>query len=62
MTGTIHIESVVNRNYTLGEFLTIWGFNEEKIVKVSNGDGTEISDYENHILSRNARIVIEIQD
>ena len=61
-TGTIHIESVVNRNYTLGEFLTIWGFNEEKIVKVSDGDGTEISDYENHILGRNARIVIEIQD
>jgi hypothetical protein len=24
-SGTIHVESNVNRNYTLGEFLNIWG-------------------------------------
>jgi hypothetical protein len=24
-SGTIHVESNANRNYTLGEFLNIWG-------------------------------------
>jgi hypothetical protein len=26
-SGTIHVESTVNRNYTLGQFLSIWGLN-----------------------------------
>lgn len=61
-TGTIHIESVLHRNYTLGEFLSIWGFDQEKIVRVSTGDGMEIVDYSNHVLGRNARIVMEVRD
>ncbi len=24
-TGIIHVESTIDRNYTLGEFLSIWG-------------------------------------
>jgi hypothetical protein len=61
-TGTIHIESVVLRNYTLGEFLSIWGFDQERIVKVSTGDGLDIADYSNHVLGRNARIIMEVRD
>jgi sulfur carrier protein ThiS len=49
-TGTIHVESTANRNYTLGEFLNIWGIDlKGKTVKVSV-DGTVISDHVNHIL------------
>lgn len=49
-SGTIHVESTANRNYTLGEFLNIWGIDlQGKTVKLSV-DGTVISDYVNHIL------------
>ena len=61
-SGTIHIESVVLRNYTLGEFLSIWGFDQEKIVKVSTGDGLAVADYSNHVLGRNARFIMEVRD
>ena len=49
-SGTIHVESTSVRNYTLGEFLNIWGIDlEGKTVKVTV-DGTIVSDYTNHIL------------
>ena len=49
-SGTIHVESTANRNYTLGEFLNIWGIDlEGKTVKVTVDDAV-ISDYTNHIL------------
>lgn len=48
--GTIHVESTVNRNYTLGEFLNVWGIDlNGKIVKFT-ADGTSVSDYKNHVL------------
>jgi hypothetical protein len=28
-SGIVHVESTINRNYTLGEFLNIWGLNLE---------------------------------
>lgn len=61
-SGTIHIESVVNRDYTLGEFLSIWGIGEDKILKVTSGDGEGIADFQNHVLVRNERLVIEVRD
>jgi hypothetical protein len=49
-SGTIHVESTVNRNYTLGEFLDIWGIDlHDKMVKLTV-DGIPVSDYRNHIL------------
>lgn len=61
-SGTIHIESVVNRDYTLGEFLSIWGMDTDTVTKVSSSDGIEIDDFENHILQRNERLIIEVSD
>jgi hypothetical protein len=61
-SGTIHIESVVNRDYTLGEFLSIWGIEQDKILKVTTGDGEEIDDFQNHMLARNEKLIIEVKD
>jgi hypothetical protein len=59
-TGTIHIESIVLRNYTLGEFLSIWGVNREAISGVSTADGAPVEEYWNHVLARNEKLVIEL--
>src|SRR5918996_5671661 len=50
-SGTIHVESTINRNYTLGEFLSIWGMNlDGKTVKMT-ADNKPIADFKEHILS-----------
>jgi hypothetical protein len=61
-TGTIHIESVVNRDYTLGEFLSIWGMDAGKVVKATSSEAGEIEDFQNHVLARNEKITLEIAD
>jgi hypothetical protein len=49
-SGTIHVESTVNRNYTLGEFLNIWGIDlNDKTIKLTV-DGIPVSDHRNHVL------------
>ncbi len=58
--GTIHIESTVEREYTLGEFLAIWGLDPAGIVQVTNSSGTQIQDYWNHVLARNEELALEI--
>ncbi|HEV8387413.1 MAG TPA: hypothetical protein VGQ03_07305 [Nitrososphaera sp.] len=60
-SGTIHIESVVKRDYTLGEFLSIWGMGQDKILKVTSDDGLEIEDFRNHVLTKNERLIIEVR-
>jgi len=45
-SGTIHVESTVYRNYTLGEFLNIWGGLDTNGKKVSATiDGKPVSDF-----------------
>ena len=61
-SGTIHIESVINRDYTLGEFLSIWGMQPDKVVMATSSDAGEIQDFQNHVLARNERITLEITD
>ena len=59
-SGVIHLESTVNRDYTLGEFLKIWGIDlNGKSVKVSV-NGQPVSDWRNHILSDGEQINLEI--
>jgi sulfur carrier protein ThiS len=59
-SGVIHVESTVNRDYTLGEFLKIWGIDlNGKSVKVSV-NGQPVSDWRNHILSDGEQIDLEI--
>ncbi|MGH9953273.1 MAG: hypothetical protein ACRD5J_16775, partial [Nitrososphaeraceae archaeon] len=60
-SGTIHIETSVNRNYTIDEFLKIWGIGlDGKTVKASV-DGKVITDLENHILRDAEGIILEIE-
>ncbi|MGC2425899.1 MAG: hypothetical protein WA421_02590 [Nitrososphaeraceae archaeon] len=49
-SGTIHVESTANRNYTLGEFLNIWGLDLKGKTVRTTVDGTVISDHTSHIL------------
>jgi len=60
-SGTIHVESSVNRDYTLGEFLNVWGGLDTngKTVKATV-DGQPVSDWRNHILSDKEQISLEI--
>jgi hypothetical protein len=61
-SGTIHVESSVNRNYTLGEFLNIWGLDlNGKTVKMTV-DGKPVSDFRNHILRDKEHIILEIEN
>lgn len=59
-SGIIHVESNVQRDFTLGEFLDVWGgIDPSKIASVAV-DGNEVSDYSNHILSNGENIRLEI--
>ena len=59
--GTIHVESSVNRDYTLGEFLDVWGglYTNGKTVKATV-NGQPVSDWRNHILKDKEQISLEI--
>ena len=60
-SGIIHVESMVNRNYTLGEFLNIWGLNiGDKTVELTV-NGKPITDFRNHILLDGEEIRLAIQ-
>ena len=50
-SGTIHVESKIITDYTLGEFLKVWGLPLNNRVVKMTVDGNPISDYRNHILS-----------
>ena len=60
-TGTIHIESSIIRNYTLGEFLNIWGGldTNSKTVKAII-DGKPVSDYRSIILRDREQINLDV--
>ncbi|MFL6361406.1 MAG: hypothetical protein ACJ72V_19005 [Nitrososphaeraceae archaeon] len=61
-SGTVHVESNVNRAYTLGQFLDIWGglnFNG-KTVKTTV-DGKPVSDYRNILLKDGEQISLDIK-
>jgi sulfur carrier protein ThiS len=61
-SGTIHVESSIERDYTLGEFLDVWdGLDtaNDKTVKVIV-NGQLLSDWRNHILEDKEQITLEI--
>lgn len=61
-SGTIHVESAEFRNYTLGQFLDIWGIPlEGKEVSLSIG-GNRTGDYSNYILNDMEKMILEIKD
>jgi hypothetical protein len=60
-SGIVHVESTVNRKYTLGEFLNTWGLNlDGKTVKVTI-NGNMMTDFREHILSDGEKIRLEVQ-
>jgi hypothetical protein len=61
-SGTLHVESTVNRDYTLGEFVNVWSgldTGNGKILKVTV-NGQPISDWKNHILKDKEKISFEV--
>jgi glucose uptake protein GlcU len=58
--GMIHVESTVVRNYTLGEFLDIWGLDlKGKSISVTV-NGEQVSDYRNHIFKDEESIIMNM--
>jgi hypothetical protein len=58
--GMIHVESTAVRNYTLGEFLDIWGLDlRGKSISVTV-DGEPIQDYRSHIFKNDESIIMNI--
>jgi hypothetical protein len=61
-SGSLHVESTVNRDYTLGEFVNVWGgldTGNGKALKVTV-NSQPISDWKNHILKDKEKISFEI--
>jgi hypothetical protein len=63
-SGTIHVESNEQRDYTLGQFLDIWGVLSDnryagKEVKAT-ADGNAVADYRNLVLKDGQEIRLEV--
>ncbi len=62
-TGIIHVESTINRNYTLGEFLNIWGsLNTYNTLVNMTIDGKPDSDgnFTSHVLRDGEQISLDL--
>jgi hypothetical protein len=55
-SGTIHVESKIITNYTLGEFLDVWGIPLDGKVVKTTVDGKQLSDFRSHILGDGEKI------
>ena len=59
--GTIHVESNTVRDYTLGEFLDIWGLNINGKTVQATVNGNPVTDFRNIILNDGEKINLEIK-
>lgn len=60
-SGTIHLESSLSRDYTLGEFFKIWGLNLQGKTIKATVDGKPITDFENIGLEDGKKIALDIK-
>jgi diadenosine tetraphosphate (Ap4A) HIT family hydrolase len=62
-SGTIHVESNANRNYTLGEFLNIWGGLDlnGKTVKATVNGSKAVYNFRNLILRDGEQIALDVR-
>ncbi|SRR5215204_2305828 len=59
-SGTVHVESNAERDYSLGQFLNVWGgIDSGKVIKVTP-DGSEVQDYASHMFKDGEKIIVEI--
>lgn len=59
-SGSIHVESYKDQDYTLGELLDVWGMPLENYnVKVTS-DGNPVSDYRDLVLKDGQQVVLSI--
>jgi len=61
-SGTIHFESTEYRNYTLGQFLNIWGIPLEGSRVNLFIDGNSTENYSNYILKDREKMILKIED
>lgn len=59
--GLIHIESLINRGYTLDEFFDIWGVDFSGKTVKATVNGKQVSDYKNIILKDKQNIALDIK-
>jgi hypothetical protein len=57
-TGTIHIESTTQREFTVGEFLSVMGIEPGTVTKMTV-DGNEATDFLDHEMKRGEKIQLE---
>jgi len=58
--GMIHVESTVVRNYTLGEFFDVWGFDLKGDIITVTSYNEPVSDWKNHVLKDDEPIIMNI--
>ena len=61
-SGTIHVESTEYRNYTLGQFLNIWGIPLEGSRVNLFIDGNSTDNYSNYVLKDREKMILKIED
>ncbi len=58
--GLIHIESLINRDYTLGEFFNIWGVDLNGKTVKATVNGKQVFGYKNIILKDKENIALDV--
>ena len=58
--GMIHVESYKDQDYTLGQFLDIWGMSIDNYDVKVTVDGNHISDYRNHVFQDGEKIIMDL--
>ena len=59
--GLIHIESLINRDYTLGKFFNIWGVDFSGKTVKATVNGKQVSDYKNIVLKDKDNIRLDVK-
>lgn len=58
-SGTIHIESTSQREFTVGEFLAVMGIDPGTVTRMTV-NGNEVADFANHEMSDREQIQLEL--
>ncbi|MDE1845312.1 MAG: hypothetical protein KGI10_08305 [Thaumarchaeota archaeon] len=58
--GMIHVESYKDQDYTLGQFLDIWGMPLDNYNVKVTVDGNSIPDYRNHVFQDGEKVIMDL--